>query len=181
MNYLLIDDDPTFTQVLCRALERRGNRVQCATDSTAAHHCIATATACQQPIERVVLDLKLADESGLALLPELAAQLPGAEIVLLTGYSSISTAVEAIKHGARDYLCKPAGVDEIVAAFSTPTSQPSAAAPISATPPSVERLEWEHIQRVLAEHEGNISATARALGMHRRTLQRKLGKRPVRR
>lgn len=181
MNYLLIDDDPTFTQVLCRALERRGNRVLCAIDSTASRHCIATAIAGQQPIERVVLDLKLADESGLTLLPELAAQLPDAEIVLLTGYSSISTAVEAIKYGARDYLCKPAGVDEIIAAFSEQASRPSSAAAIRATPPSVERLEWEHIQRVLGEQQGNISATARALGMHRRTLQRKLAKRPVRR
>ncbi len=96
---------------------------------------------------------------------------------MLTGYSSISTAVEAIKLGALNYLCKPADADDILNAFEQ--AQGNADAEISVHPPSVNRLEWEHIQRVLNEHDGNISATARALGMHRRTLQRKLQKRPV--
>lgn len=182
MNYLLVDDDQTFTQVLSRALSRRGNQVWCADSATALVQCLDTGEQNGQVIERVVMDLKLANDSGLALLPMLTERLPAAEIVVLTGYSSISTAVEAIKRGARDYLCKPAGVDEILAAFSSPaTAQTDAPVAISPTPPSVERLEWEHIQRVLAEHAGNISATSRALGMHRRTLQRKLAKRPVHR
>ena len=98
---------------------------------------------------------------------------------MLTGYSSIATTVEAIKLGAINYLCKPASIEEILNAFSTGNSTGNAVT-IQASPPSVDRLEWEHIQKVLNEHEGNISATARALGMHRRTLQRKLQKKPVR-
>ena len=96
--------------------------------------------------------------------------------MVLTGYASIATAVEAIKLGATQYLSKPANADEIVAAFGHVASD---AVPVNAHPPSVERLEWEHIQRVLQENQGNISATARALNMHRRTLQRKLSKAPV--
>jgi two-component system response regulator RegA len=99
------------------------------------------------------------------------------DILILTGYSSISTAVEAIKLGAINYLCKPASADEIVAAFKN--TEANAQVPMEDSPPSVNRLEWEHIQRVLNENQGNISATARSLGMHRRTLQRKLQKRPV--
>jgi two-component system response regulator RegA len=97
---------------------------------------------------------------------------------MLTGYASIATAVEAIKLGAVHYLAKPVDADQIVAAFSRIGGDAGIA--VADTPLSVDRLEWEHIQRVLAEHAGNISATARALKMHRRTLQRKLGKRPVR-
>jgi two-component system response regulator RegA len=99
--------------------------------------------------------------------------------VVLTGYSSIVTAVEATRAGATNYLCKPATIEEVLAAFGGGTDP--ADTPIPSDPISVDRLEWEHIQRVLQEHEGNVSATARALGMHRRTLQRKLQKRPVRR
>ena len=98
-------------------------------------------------------------------------------MVLLTGYSSISTAVEAIKLGAVNYLGKPASVDEIISAFEPGQIEQTQA--IQTSPPSVGRVEWEHIQRVLNENDGNISATARILGMHRRTLQRKLQKRPV--
>jgi two-component system response regulator RegA len=94
---------------------------------------------------------------------------------MLTGYASIATAVEAIKLGATQYLSKPANADEIVAAFG---HQANTAMPVDAQPASVDRLEWEHIQRVLQEQQGNISATARILNMHRRTLQRKLAKRP---
>jgi two-component system response regulator RegA len=97
---------------------------------------------------------------------------------VLTGYSSIATAVQATKDGARNYLCKPASLDEVLAAFE---GGPTAAVDVAAQPTSLNRLEWEHLQRVLQENDGNISATARALGMHRRTLQRKLAKRPVRR
>jgi two-component system response regulator RegA len=128
-----------------------------------------------------VLDLNLAGASGLVLLPRLARALPGCRIVVLTGYASISTAVDAIKLGAVQYLAKPVDVDTLLRAFShQPGRAPSGAARAPpAVPMSVDRMEWEHIQRVLREHQGNISATARALNMHRRTLQRKLLKRPA--
>lgn len=172
--FLLVDDDEVLTSVLARALKRRG------------FGCIETHTAEQaleacrnEAVDRVVLDLKLAESSGLQLIPQLLAIRPEVKIVMLTGYSSIATAVEAIKLGAENYLPKPANVDDILLAFSAEAGQEELDID-DLTPPSVDRLEWEHIQRVLQEHDGNISATARALGMHRRTLQRKLNKRPVR-
>lgn len=172
MKYLLIDDDPTFTATLSRVLQRRGYQTHCANDEQGAlDYCTTNA------VERVVLDLKLAQTSGLSTLVAIKQMQPTAEILILTGYSSISTAVEAIKLGAINYLCKPASVEQILAAFD-----PSVAgqhSDLSSSPPSVNRLEWEHIQRVMADNKGNISATARSLGMHRRTLQRKLQKRPV--
>ncbi len=117
-------------------------------------------------------------QSGLALVSRLKALDARTRIVVLTGYASITTAVEAIKLGATYYLSKPADADDIVAAFHRESGDESA--PISEKPLSVNRLEWEHIHRVLTENHGNVSATARAMGMHRRTLQRKLNKRPVR-
>lgn len=117
-------------------------------------------------------------ESGLRLIPELRSLSDGVRIVVLTGYASVATAVEAIKLGATHYLAKPVDADEVVAAFGRAAGD--AATPVASRPLSVDRLEWEHIQRVLAENGGSISATARSLGMHRRTLQRKLSKRPVR-
>lgn len=171
--YLVIDDDAVFAETLALRLRRRGHQVRIATDPEAAlDGCHRLAPT------RVVLDLKLAESSGLQLLPELKARQPGAEIVILTGYSSIATAVSAIKLGAVNYLAKPAGLDEILAAFDSVAAAPEVP-PVGL--PSLDRVEWEHIQRALDEHSGNIAATARALGMHRRTLQRKLGKRPVRR
>ncbi len=169
MNYLLIDDDAVFSSVLARMLVRRGEKVITATNGAQA------IAHCDQSIDRVVLDLKLEQESGLSILQQLRTHKPDIQVVILTGYSSISTAVEAIKMGASNYLCKPAGVDEIIAAFENSAGDVA----LEQSPPSVNRLEWEHIQRVLTENAGNISATARSLGMHRRTLQRKLQKRPV--
>lgn len=175
IHMLVVDDDLSLTAILTRALERRGFTV------TAANTAEQALTAARgQEFSRAILDLKLAESSGLQLLPELLALQPNMQIVMLTGYSSIATAVEAIKQGAHNYLCKPADADEILAAFDGST-QVDAAPGEEFVPPSIDRLEWEHIQRVLQEHDGNISATARALGMHRRTLQRKLDKRPVRR
>lgn len=127
---------------------------------------------------RIVLDLNLEGESGLRLLPALRARFPDAAIVVLTGYASIATAVEAVKLGAVQYLAKPATVDELMVAFGQVSANP--ALPVRPQPMSLRRITWEHLQRVLAEHGGNISATARALNMHRRTLQRMLAKRPVR-
>ena len=132
----------------------------------------------QRQHDFAVVDLKMPDGSGLALVERLKLRNPKIRIVVLTGYASVATAVEAIKLGATHYLPKPADADEIVAAFGR--DQGNAAAPLSSQPISVDRLEWEHIQKVLSEYTGNVSATARALNMHRRTLQRKLGKKPSR-
>lgn len=169
---LIVDDDITFAHILSKALTRRGYNVITAETSSAA------VALCQQhQPQQAVVDLKLETESGLNLLPQLKQANPAIKMLILTGYSSISTAVEAIKMGAANYLCKPAGVEDILAAFNKDAPNPDIN--IKETPPSVDRLEWEHIQKVLAENNGNISATARNLGMHRRTLQRKLLKRPV--
>ncbi|MGB4467150.1 MAG: response regulator transcription factor [Azovibrio sp.] len=170
---LLVDDDEIFRAVLARALERRGFQVQAA-DCPAA----ALPLARQFSPGYAVVDLRLGDASGLGLIEALHALDPRTRIVMLTGYASIATAVEAIKLGATHYLTKPADPDEIIAALGRTSGD--ADIPVAAHPPSVERLEWEHIQKVLNQHQGNISATARALKMHRRTLQRKLAKRPVR-
>lgn len=169
---LLVDDDETFCAVLARALEKRGFQV------TVAHTAAEALREIQDvPPEYAVIDLKMPGQSGLALVSRLNALDEHTRIVVLTGYASVATAVEAVKLGATYYLSKPADADEIVAAFRRDSGDESV--PVNDKPPSVNRLEWEHIQRVLAEHHGNISATARVLGMHRRTLQRKLNKRPV--
>ena len=169
---LLVDDDPVFTEVLARGFHRRGFTTHTAGDAeTALADCADFAPS------HIVLDLNMPGTSGLVVLPELLRLAPAAKLVVLTGYSSIATAVEATKAGALNYLCKPANIEEILAAFS---GEGAAAVDVPTDPISVERLEWEHIQRILQDNDGNISATARALGMHRRTLQRKLQKRPVR-
>lgn len=170
---LLVDDDETFCRVLSRALERRGFSV------TVAHNVdMALPLAEANPPEYAVVDLSMPGESGLVLVEALKQLDAETHIVVLTGYASIATAVEAIKLGAVHYLAKPADTDEIVGAFGRDSGD--ASMPVNHSPLSVDRLEWEHIQKVLAENQGNVSATARALKMHRRTLQRKLGKRPVR-
>ncbi len=169
---LLVDDDEAFTRVMARGLSRRGFDVRCCASAEEAR------AACRQsPPRYILLDLNMPGTSGLVVLPELLRLAPAARLVVLTGYSSIATAVEATKAGALNYLCKPATIEEILAAF---TDEQTAAVDVPTDPISVERLEWEHIQRILQDNKGNISATARALGMHRRTLQRKLQKRPVR-
>ena len=170
---LVIDDDETFNTVLSRALVRRGFAVSSAASPQAA----LDVAQCTAP-DRVVLDLNLAGQSGLGLISPLLAINDQCRIVVLTGYASIATAVDAIKLGATQYLAKPADVDAILKALSA--TDVLIDDEVAASPMSVDRLEWEHIQRVLAENDGNISATARALKMHRRTLQRKLAKRPVR-
>ena len=130
-----------------------------------------------------VLDLKLGEENGLRLIPELHALVPDMRVLLLTGYASIATAVEAIKRGAHDYLAKPVDADAVVRALldgEGPEVGDDEVPDAPEAPLALRRLEWEHIQRVLTECDGNISETARRLGMHRRTLQRKLSKHPVR-
>lgn len=171
---LIIDDDEMFCHVLSRALTRRGYQVSVAHDADQA-----LALASSETPSMATLDLKLEHTSGLKLLPELLVVAPACRVVVLTGYSSIATAVEAIKLGAVNYLCKPADADDVLIAFDRQEGDPNTE--VADNPPSVNRITWEHIQKVLQEHDGNISATARALGMHRRTLQRKLQKRPVKR
>lgn len=168
---LLVDDDTDFLGVLATAMQKRGFAV-----STAHNAETAYELAVQDPPEFVVVDLKMPGNSGLVLVRQLSAMEAGSKIVVLTGYASIATAIEAIKLGATHYLAKPVDADEIVAAFAKQSGD--AHIEVANHPLSVDRLEWEHIQRVLAEHDGNISATARSLNMHRRTLQRKLGKKP---
>jgi two-component system response regulator RegA len=170
---LLVDDDTVFTSVLARGLGRRGFDTRCCAGAAEA-----LAASGEFRPTHILLDLNMPGTSGLVVLPQLLEVAPQARLVVLTGYSSIATAVEAIRRGAVNYLCKPATVEEILTAFDTGPAETATAVP--SNPISVERLEWEHIQRVLLEHDGNISATARSLGMHRRTLQRKLQKRPVR-
>lgn len=172
LDFLIVDDDPTLAAMLERALKRR--QFSCAVAHSAMQ---ALQLAETYLIGKAIVDLKLGNDSGLQLIRELKLKLPDLQIVMLTGYSSISTAVESVKSGAANYLCKPADTDEILAAFGE--TQHSESQEFSYTPLSVDRLEWEHIQKILQENNGNISATARALGMHRRTLQRKLHKRPV--
>ena len=176
---LIIEDDDTFSATLLRALKRRGYAAEAAR-TVAAALGMAQATA----PDRVVLDLNLDGASGLGLIPRLLEINPVCRIVVLTGFASITTAVDAIKLGAVQYLAKPVDVDTLLRAFghsmeNDELSPATNAAAVSSTPMSVDRMEWEHIQRVLREQKGNISATARALNMHRRTLQRKLLKRPA--
>jgi len=169
---LLVDDDEEFLSVLAPAMHKRGFLVSTANSAESAF-----ALAEQDPPEYAVVDLKMAGNSGLVLVRQLASLQAGTRIVVLTGYASISTAIEAIKLGATHYLAKPVDADEIVAAFGKQNGDTDIE--LAASPLSVDRLEWEHIQRVLSEHDGNISATARSLNMHRRTLQRKLSKHPI--
>lgn len=171
---IVIDDDLVFSAVLARALNARG-----LVASTAPDRATALALVRQHAPDYAVLDLKLGAENGLALIPELLAVQPNLRILLLTGYASIATAVEAIKRGAHDYLAKPVDADQVVQALLGDAGE-DGDAPLEVHTPPLKRLEWEHIQRVLTECGGNISETARRLGLHRRTLQRKLSKRPVR-
>ncbi|MEZ5571471.1 MAG: response regulator [Halioglobus sp.] len=181
--FLVIDDDETFSQVLARSIRNKGCEAVVANQGNVALSLLRGEPA-EQSITHVILDLKLAETNGLQLLPQLLAVNSQLHIVVLTGYASVATTVEAIKQGAVNYLSKPASVDEIFAAFDTDQSRSSAAAPAELTiedgPLSVQRVEWEYIQRQLIANNHNIAATARALGMHRRTLQRKLQKRPAR-
>lgn len=169
---LIVDDDELFCQVLARAFTRRGYE-------TGTAHRAADAVALARTFQpaRAVLDLRLPGQSGLELIPELLTINRDMQIVVLTGYASITTAVEAIKLGALHYLTKPTDATQILAAFDN--AQGNKDITIREKPMSLERLEWEHIQKVLADCRGNVSAAARELGMHRRTLQRKLAKRPV--
>ncbi|NVK86875.1 MAG: response regulator [Gammaproteobacteria bacterium] len=168
--WLIIDDDPSFAATLSRRLKHKGYECEIALDGYDA------LRLCKSNIfDYLIVDLNLNNENGLELVPELRSILPNAKILMLTGYASIATAVQAIKLGADHYLPKPASLNQILQVFET---EPVANELSINSPMSPEQLEWEHIQFTLQQNQGNISATARALDMHRRTLQRKLNKRP---
>jgi len=169
---LLVDDDEIFLDVLSKAMGKRGYDVM-----SSANIADAVSQAQNLTPSMAVVDLKLVGESGLDLIPLLKDINPDMNIIVLTGYSSIATAVTAVKLGASDYLSKPVTAGDVVKALSGKSK--TVDVPEDFSPMSVERLEWEHIQKVLKENDGNISATARSLGMYRRTLQRKLAKKPV--
>lgn len=169
---LIVEDDPAFARTLRRSFERRGYVV-----SSAASAAEADDVARGTDFDYAVVDLKLGNDSGLAVVQSLHALRPDTHIVVLTGYASIATAVEAIKLGATNYLTKPSDTDDIERAFAA--VEGNADTSLSARPSSIKTVEWEHIHQVLADTGFNISETARRLGMHRRTLARKLGKRHV--
>lgn len=170
---LLVDDDLVFSSTLARSLGRRGLHVD-----QAANRENALALASAHSYTDITLDLNLGSQSGLLLIHPLRQLQPNASVLVLTGYASIPTTVQAMKLGADNYLAKPADARAILNALDQDAEGLEQVLSEDFQPMSVSRLEWEHIQRVLSEHEGNISATARALNMHRRTLQRKLSKRP---
>ncbi|MGH8551073.1 MAG: response regulator transcription factor [Methylococcales bacterium] len=170
---LLVDDDPIYCSVLAQALRKRGYDVRFAHDLKSG-----IQLAQETHPEYAVIDLRIGHESGLEMVKKLTEMDDDVHIVVLTGFASIATAVESIKLGATHYLTKPADTDEIIKALNR--DQGDSNISVKERPLSVKRLEWEHLQKVLMEHNGNISAAARALGMHRRTLQRKLDKKPVR-
>ena len=172
---ILVEDDQVFAQVITRSIEKKGFLVAHASNSKEALTLIQNGG-----FEYAILDLNLGGETSLKLIPTFKKIVTDIQILILTGYASIATAVEAIKLGADNYLAKPADADEIISAMINKNKQISENLEISKTsiPMSVQRLEWEHIQRVLMDNKGNISATARQLQMHRRTLQRKLQKKP---
>lgn len=181
MKGLLVDDDTLYLDALRRALTRRG--IDC---EIAADPATALEVARRIAPDFALVDLKLGDASGLSLIEPLRAIRADMRILLVTGYASIATAVEAIKRGADDYLPKPVSADTLQRILLDNDRTPGASAADRDETESLEsptmiplhRLEWEHIQQALAETGGNISATARLLGMHRRSLQRKLAKRP---
>ena len=176
MKGLLVDDDELYARTLQRSLARRGIETEIALDAASA-----LARARESPPDFALVDLKLGADSGLTLIEPLRALRADMQILLVTGYASVATAVESIKRGADDYLPKPATVPTILRALGL-EAPPSVADDeddgVEDTMTPLSRLEWEHIQQALAETEGNISAAARLLGMHRRSLQRKLAKRP---
>lgn len=170
---LLVDDDATLRERLARAFRERGYDV-----TTAGNYEEALAVAHRDSPELAVVDLRMPGRSGLELVRDLLVVDASTQVIVLTGYGSIATAVEAIHLGAVNYLPKPADAEDILTAFARGARAPSLSAPESFQAPSLARAEWEHIQRVLADCGNNISEAARKLGIHRRSLQRKLQKYP---
>lgn len=170
-NILVVEDDTAFRRVLVDAFRERGFEAEGVPDAASA-----IAAAQHDSPEMAVVDLRLPDHSGLEVVRRLKEIDPTTAVVVLTGYGSIATALESVRLGAMHYLTKPTDADRILAAFqhglaSRPRDLPS-------DPPSLARVEWEYLNRVLTDCDGNVSEAARQLGMHRRSLQRKLSKVP---
>jgi two-component system response regulator RegA len=170
---LIVDDDRVLRERLARAFRDRGFDVR-----TAAGADEAITLAREDPPELAVVDLRMPGRTGLEVLSELLALEPTTKVVMLTGYGSIATAVEAVRLGATNYLAKPADADDVLAAFARGAAPPLTPPPATYEAPSLARTEWEHINRVLSDCGGNISEAARRLRIHRRSLQRKLQKYP---
>lgn len=168
---LLVDDDLEYCKVLASGLSRRQFDVHVAHNNTDA-----LAIARGNSLDFALVDLWMPGESGLHLIPRLKKAHPDIRIVVLTGYASVATAVEAIKLGAWHYLSKPVSIAEIENAFETESGNPDQAVDTTANTVTLEKIEQTHIQNALLQHNGNISETARFLNMHRRTLQRKLAR-----
>jgi two-component system, response regulator RegA len=173
---LVVDDDEVFREQMVRAFRNRGYDARGAADAEEAE-----VSARGESPELAVVDLRMPGRSGLELVRVLKEIDPGTNVVVLTGYGSIATAVEAVRLGATHYLTKPADVDEVLAAFARADAVAEGEPPVEmrGQVPSLARVEWEHINRVLADCGGNVSQAARLLGIHRRSLQRKLAKYPV--
>jgi two-component system response regulator RegA len=171
---LLVDDDERLRSRMARAFEERGYEAQ-----QAYGYDDAIAIAQEESTELAVVDLRMPGKSGLELVRDLHRIDPATKIVVLTGYGSIATALEAVRLGATHYLTKPADVDEVIAAFDREQGWDLASSLETPATPSLARVEWEHIQRVLTDCDGNITKASERLGIHRRSLQRKLAKYPT--
>lgn len=172
---LIIEDDIAFANTLSRRMTKHGFSCQQVHQADQALH-----TCLQQKPDCILLDMKLADQNGLTLIKPIRAALPDVRLVLLTGFSSVATAVQAMRLGADDYLAKPVNTQMLLTALNAENGEEVPVnLDLEVDTISTERLEWEHINQVLNSNQGNISETARQLGMHRRTLQRKLQKKPV--
>jgi two-component system response regulator RegA len=169
---LIVEDDDVLRPRLARAFRERGFEVREAPDVDTA-----LESARSDPPEYALVDLRLGTRSGLEVVRGLAELDAATAIVVLTGYGSIATALEAVRLGATHYLTKPADVDDVLAAFARGSA--GTAAPAADSTPTLARVEWEHINRVLSDCGGNVSQAARILGIHRRSLQRKLSKYPT--
>jgi two-component system, response regulator RegA len=169
---LVVDDDAAFRERLVKALAARGLSARGASDAQEALHLVR-----QSAPQAAIVDMRMPGTTGLDLVPQLLALSPQMQIVVLTGYGSIATAVEAVRRGAINYLSKPLDADQILGAFEASGDAPATNS-TSENTPSLARVEYEHIQRILADCDGNISLAARKLGLHRRSLQRKLSKLP---
>ena len=170
---LIVDDDRVFRELLDKGLTRLEYQTETAGSGT-------EALAASQVPDIILLDMRLGEESGLGLIPALLERFTSAKIIIVTGYANLATAVKAVKMGASNYVAKPVNARDIHGVIQEclfgqeEIELEEASIPDEA--PSLKRLEWEHIHRVLEENDGNISRTAQQLGMHRRTLQRKLKK-----
>jgi two-component system response regulator RegA len=170
---LLVDDDATFRERLASALQRRNLSVW-----QAGNPAEAKALARQESFDGAVVDMRMPGGTGLDVVRDLHSLQPGARVIVLTGYGSIATAVAAVRLGAADYVSKPADADQVLAALLGQRSEPANPREMPEEIPTLDRVEWEHIQRVLGQTSGNISRAARLLGLDRRSLQRKLAKYP---